>query len=99
MSELHKPGTPGPWEWKVVSDHVRDYAMVRSVAPGHEGEYVAEMRAGSADCAPAIADLWLWIERAERYEATLAVIAGGYLIPDEMAGLARVALRGRGGSD
>ncbi len=69
MSELHKPVTPGPWKAAHVPDGPDGYWDVY-VPDDLERGFVAEVYLHPSDAA-AIADLWRWVERAERYEAAL----------------------------
>lgn len=102
---LHKPKYGPPWEAESVvqllaNGTVRDIWWVGSIDSDGEFDemgFIAELPGFLPDEAAAVADLWGWIERAERYENALARIAFGFLPDGQTAAeAARDILRGEG---
>lgn len=74
---LHKPKYGPPWETESVAQLLangvsRDVWMIGRA--DDEMGFIAELPGFLPDEAAAIADLWGWIERAERYENVLRQI-------------------------
>lgn len=95
MSELHKPGTPGPWKMQHVKDGPQEYWLIYPADDSDGLLSVGEVDSHLSDAA-AIADLWGWIARAERFEEALREIAGSTDAIADLWQIAADALRDEG---
>ena len=104
MTDLSKPGTPGPWA-AVEQDRsdgagewFGEYEVWAYGAESHALTWhLASMTpVARAEDAAAIADLWGWVERAERFEEALREIAGSTDAIADLWQIAADALRDEG---
>lgn len=97
--DLHRPTYEPPWEAETVTTGLangvlRDVWMIGRV--NDEQGFIAELPGFLSKEAAAIADLWGWIERADRYETVLRKIASDVIPGTQVREAATVVLREEG---